>query len=72
MSIVWEHCKQPDGLLPNMVSTFSGLGFKITAEGIEDENMVKIMTDIGVDYLQGYYFSKPLPIEELKERYGKA
>ncbi len=71
MSIVWEHCKKPDGLLPNIVSTFTGLGSKITAEGIEDEDMAREMTELGVHYLQGYYFSKPLPVDEFVKRYEK-
>ena len=71
MSIVRDHCQKPDALLPAMVSTFRTLGFNITAEGIEDEEMVKKMTEIGVNYLQGFYFSRPIPIEEFVSRYEK-
>ncbi|WP_196802922.1 EAL domain-containing protein [Butyrivibrio sp. AE2015] len=70
MSLVWEYAKKPDELLPNMVSTYSKLGFLITAEGVEDENMAKMMTDIGCDYLQGYYFDKPLTMDEFIAKYS--
>lgn len=70
MSLVWEYAKKPDELLPNMVSTYSKLGFLITAEGVEDENMAKMMTDIGCDYLQGYYFDRPLTMDEFIAKYS--
>jgi len=34
---------------------------KVIAEKVETQEQVKILSEIGVDYLQGYYFSKPLP-----------
>lgn len=36
----------------------------IVAEGIEDKETADILRDMGVDYLQGYYFSKPKPHDE--------
>ncbi len=69
MSLVRDHYQNPDGLLPNMVSSFRKLGFKMTAEGVEDEEMAKVMTEVGVDYLQGYCFSKPIPMEDFVEKY---
>lgn len=68
MSLVWDYCKEPDDILPNMILAFKNMGFSITAEGIEDENMVNTMKNIGCDLLQGYYYSKPVPASELAER----
>ncbi len=70
MSIVWDYCKQPDSILPSAVTAFASTGFDITAEGIEDEDMAQKLTDIGCTYLQGYHFSKPLPIPEFLEKYS--
>jgi EAL domain-containing protein (putative c-di-GMP-specific phosphodiesterase class I) len=36
----------------------------IVAEGIEDKESADILRDMGVDYLQGFYFSKPKPHDE--------
>ena len=36
------------------------LGFRTVAEGVETEEQVAMLRDIGVDNLQGYYFSKPV------------
>ena len=38
------------------------------AEGIETEEMAGIMRDISCDYLQGYYFSRPVPMAELPSK----
>jgi len=39
---------------------------KIIAEGVETENQVKILQKLNCDYLQGFYFAKPMPIDEFK------
>ncbi|MCR5775390.1 MAG: EAL domain-containing protein [Lachnospiraceae bacterium] len=70
MSIVRAHCKTPDGILPALVQAFKQMNFKITAEGIETEEMADILTDIGCDYLQGYLYSKPIPPEEFLQKYA--
>jgi EAL domain-containing protein (putative c-di-GMP-specific phosphodiesterase class I) len=36
------------------------LQLKVVAEGIEDEEQEKILTQMGCTYAQGYYFSRPL------------
>ena len=42
----------------------NALGFKTVAEGIETKEQIDLLREFGVTYLQGYYFSKPLPHEE--------
>lgn len=64
MSIVWDYCREPDEILPNMIQALKNMGFSITAEGVENEDMVNTMKKIGCDFLQGYYYSKPLPANE--------
>jgi EAL domain-containing protein (putative c-di-GMP-specific phosphodiesterase class I) len=44
-----------------LVSLARDRGIKILAEGIETAYELEIIKEIGVDYLQGYYFAKPLP-----------
>ena len=46
------------------MEAFHRMNFSITAEGIETADMAEVMSGIGCDYLQGYYYSKPLPVEE--------
>lgn len=39
-------------------------GLKVVAEGIENEEEVKLLNDLGCDYGQGYFYSKPLPVDD--------
>ena len=64
MNTVWAHFKDPDTILPNTVSAFLGRGLTVTAEGVETEEMARQLTEMGCTYLQGFYFSKPVPMEE--------
>ena len=70
MELVRDYEKSRDNLLPMLVETFKQMRFTVTAEGIETREMVDSLTRIGCDYLQGYYFSKPLPAEEFAKTYG--
>lgn len=40
---------------------------KVTAEGIETEEMCRWLADYRCDYLQGYYFDHPMDMAELTE-----
>ena len=61
MSVVWDYYHERDFLIPYLIKAFHQMGLTITAEGIETADMAEVMTEIGCDYLQGYYFSKPVP-----------
>lgn len=46
------------------------LGLRVTAEGIENKEQMRILTELGCDCGQGYLFSKPVPAEKLQEMLG--
>ena len=37
------------------------------AEGVENEEQLEILRHYGCDYIQGYYYSKPMPADEMTE-----
>lgn len=43
------------------------LKMKVVAEGAENAQQVELLRQMGCDYIQGYYYSKPLPMNELLE-----
>ena len=48
-----------------IISLAKNLGFSVTAEGIESLNQAQILKYFGCETLQGYYFSKPITIQEM-------
>jgi EAL domain-containing protein (putative c-di-GMP-specific phosphodiesterase class I) len=52
-------------IVQSVVSIGLGLGMEIVAEGVETEFEAVAMAKLGCTQLQGYYFSKPLPAEDM-------
>jgi len=50
-----------------MIDLGHNLGMKIVVEGVENSEMVELLSSYGCDYMQGYYFSRPLPAYEFQE-----
>ena len=48
-------------ILESSVDMILKLGKDIVAEGVETQEQVDYLTKLGVEYLQGYYYSKPIP-----------
>ncbi len=65
-SILWTAVDHELGriLLENTVRMIKQMGRKVLVEGIETEAQLDLLRKVGVDYLQGFYFSRPLPKEE--------
>ena len=47
-------------LLENMIFMIKKMGLQIVVEGVETKEQLDYLCDLGVDYIQGYYFSKPI------------
>ena len=47
------------------------LNLKLVAEGVENEVQKDFVIKRGVDYIQGYYYSKPLPSDAIEKKYFK-
>ena len=43
------------------------LNLSVVAEGVESEGQLKLLKDAGCDIIQGFYFSRPVPAEQIDE-----
>lgn len=51
-------------VLENEIRTMKQLGIPLIVEGIETKEQSEEMERLGVDYIQGYYYGKPMPEKE--------
>ena len=51
-------------IVKTIINLAKELGIKTVAEGVEDESQVAILKALGCDYIQGFYYYKPMPKEE--------
>lgn len=56
-------------MIKSIISISDNLDFLTIAEGIETQEQEDLLKHLGVDFGQGFYFSKPLPKKELLTRY---
>jgi len=54
-------------IVKSVVTLGRALGMDIVAEGIETEFEAAMMTRFGCTELQGFYFSRPLPVAQMEE-----
>lgn len=65
-SILWLAMKDESAMnvLKHTISMLHSLYREIVVEGVETKEQVDLLTELGCHYLQGYYYSKPLPSTE--------
>jgi EAL domain-containing protein (putative c-di-GMP-specific phosphodiesterase class I) len=63
-----DNIANPDNyeLVSNIILCANKMGMKVIAEGIETEEQFRILREMGCDIVQGYYYSRPLPPEEIE------
>jgi diguanylate cyclase (GGDEF)-like protein len=62
----------PRNIVAMIVSLAHTLGLKVIAEGVEDDEQVRLLRDLGCDQIQGYLVSKPIPAEEVEKYLPRA
>lgn len=55
-------------LVKTIVDLADNLGINVVAEGVENKMQLEYLKSIGVDIIQGFYFFKPMSIQELIEK----
>lgn len=56
-------------ILKMVIELSKGLGMPVITEGVETEEQVQYLTQIGCDMFQGYYFAKPMEVQAFEEKY---
>ena len=54
-------------IIKRMIRKTNEFSKLVIAEGIEDEKMIKIIYDLGIRFMQGYYFNKPKSVIEIEK-----
>ncbi len=72
-NFVWQIGKQPESeaIIETIISLSKSLKLKTVVEGVETEGQLKFVQKLNANYVQGYYFSKPLPADEALEAQRK-
>ena len=52
-------------VVSTIITLSHSLGFKVVAEGVEEEAQANILSLLRCDQMQGYLFAKPLPFDAL-------
>ena len=56
-------------IIRHIIQTARELGMRTVAEGVETHGYVDYLRSLGCDYIQGYVFYKPMPVDEFEERF---
>lgn len=65
LTIAYDTSEKAKTAIEYTVEMVHKLGMEIVVEGIETEEQYANFKKLGVEYIQGYYFSKPLPRERV-------
>jgi len=45
------------------------MDLEVIAEGVENEKQVELLTNANCHKIQGFYYSKPIPVDEIEKHY---
>ncbi len=61
-------------LIPEIINIAKAVNAQTVAEGIEEAEQIPVLQELGVKYVQGYYYAKPMPLAQFcdfVERYNQ-
>lgn len=59
--------KKEESIINNIIQMAHSLELKVVAEGVETKEQLSVLRERECNYIQGYYFSKPLPAYEIEK-----
>ena len=64
-----ENKKRSKDILKMIFMLSKKLNMPVITEGVETEEQLQYLMEMGCEMFQGYYFSKPIPVTEFEEKY---
>ena len=61
-----KNIKLNEVVIENIIKMAHRMGLITLAEGVETAEQLKILKTLGCDLIQGYYYSKPIPVKEFE------
>lgn len=65
----WDRNKKNRNIIASIISMSKALGMTVVSEGVETKEQAEFLKESGCDIFQGFYFSKPIPVDDFKELY---
>ena len=65
-----SHCKvegRSENIIASIIRMAKWLHMPVTAEGVETKEQADFLKSIGCEYVQGFYFARPMPVEEYEK-----
>jgi len=59
--------KTDQGIAQAIIDLAHSIGMQVVVEGVEDEHMFNMLRDMGADFIQGYFISRPVPVFEFQK-----
>ena len=67
MLVAKEESDDSDVVYKSSLAMFKSLGLKTVAEGVETPEQAASLLELGVDYIQGFHYARPMPIDKFIE-----
>ncbi|MEG0374524.1 MAG: EAL domain-containing protein, partial [Raoultibacter sp.] len=62
-----DRASRGESILESVLHMTTLLDLKVIAEGVETREQIDFLADIGCNYAQGYYFYRPMPVEDFSK-----
>ena len=59
-----------NGILKSVISLADSLGMDVITEGVETQEQLRILTEMGCNHFQGYLFCRPVPVDVFEMRFS--
>jgi len=72
-SFIFDMDTNPDdaSIVNSIIQLSQNLGYSVVAEGVETQKSLDTLSQLGCDFAQGYFISRPIPSSEIVDKLSK-